>query len=182
MQNLWMTVRPTRDAKFGAPVNLSPVVNGEYYNCRPTLSADGTVLVFQSNRPGSVGATPDDPDLWMTRRVRKKAVGKVQPGEAPKPAVAPFDAKQARAHQEAWAKHLGVPVEYTNSIGMKFMLIPPGEFTMGSTAQEIAAALKDVPSENKNWQEWIKSEAPQHKVTLTQPTYLGANEVTQAEY
>ena len=37
-------------------------------------------------------------------------------------------------HQEAWAKHLGVPVEYTNSIGMKFVLIPPGEFMMGSTA------------------------------------------------
>ena len=29
-----------------------------------------------------------------------------------------------------WARHLGVPVEYTNSIGMKFVLIPPGEFTI----------------------------------------------------
>lgn len=26
-------------------------------------------------------------------------------------------------------KHLGVPVEYTNSIGMKFVLIPPAKFT-----------------------------------------------------
>ncbi len=31
-------------------------------------------------------------------------------------------------HQEAWAKHLGVPVEQTNSIGMKLVLIPPGLF------------------------------------------------------
>ena len=30
----------------------------------------------------------------------------------------------------------------TNSIGMKFMLIPPGEFTMGSTPAEIEEALK----------------------------------------
>jgi len=37
---------------------------------------------------------------------------------APPPAVAPFDAKKAKEHQEAWAKHLGVPVEYTNSIGV----------------------------------------------------------------
>jgi len=42
--------------------------------------------------------------------------------------VAPFDAEQARQHQEAWAKYLGVPVEWTNSIGMSFRLIPPGEF------------------------------------------------------
>jgi len=64
---------------------------------------------------------------------------------------------------------------------MKFVLIPPGEFTMGSTAEEIAAALKDV-GEDKHGQECIKSEAPQHKVILKQPIYLGVNEVTQAEY
>ncbi|QDU21949.1 bifunctional serine/threonine-protein kinase/formylglycine-generating enzyme family protein [Urbifossiella limnaea] len=104
------------------------------------------------------------------------------PADAPQPAIAPFDATQARAHQDAWAKHLGVPVEYTNSLGMKFMLIPPGEFTMGSTAEEIAAALKDVSPDDKHWQECIQSEAPQHKVILTQPIYLGVNEVTQAEY
>ncbi len=52
---------------------------------------------------------------------------------------------------------------------------------MGSTAAEIEAALKDV-GEDKHWQECIKSEAPQHKVILTQPIYLGINEVTQAEY
>ncbi|MCA8989833.1 MAG: protein kinase, partial [Planctomycetaceae bacterium] len=41
------------------------------------------------------------------------------PTDAPAPAIAPFDAEQARKHQEAWAKYLGVPVEYENSIGMK---------------------------------------------------------------
>ena len=103
------------------------------------------------------------------------------PSDAPPAAIAPFDAEQAKQHQAAWAKYLGVPVEYTNSLGMKFRLIPPGEFTMGSTAEEIAAALKEV-GEDKHWQECIKSESPQHKVILTQPIYLGVNEVTQAEY
>ncbi len=57
-------------------------------------------------------------------------------GEAPPPAlaIAPFDTPAAKAHQEAWAKHLGVPVEVTNSIGMEMVLIPPGEFMMGSPA------------------------------------------------
>ena len=61
---------------------------------------------------------------------------------APPPAVAPFDAQKAKEHQEAWAKHLGVPVELTNSIGMKLVLIPPGEFTMGSPKELIEEELK----------------------------------------
>ena len=101
---------------------------------------------------------------------------------APPPAIAPFNAEQAKQHQEAWAKYLGVPVEYTNTIGMKFRLIPPGEFLMGSTPAEIEAAQKDFPPNDFVWQDGIKSESPQHKVILTQPIYLGIYEVTQAEY
>jgi serine/threonine protein kinase/formylglycine-generating enzyme required for sulfatase activity/WD40 repeat protein len=103
------------------------------------------------------------------------------PADAPKPAIAPFDAAQAKKHQEEWAAYLKVPVEYTNSIGMKFRLIPPGEFMMGSTVDEIEEALK-FSGEDNQYEECMKSEAPQHKVILTQPIYLGVNEVTQAEY
>lgn len=85
------------------------------------------------------------------------------PADAPPPAIAPFDAAQAKAHQRTWATHLGVPVEYTNSIGMKFRLLPPGEFLMGSA--------KGDPNE-----------ASPHKVTLTRPYYLGTYEATQDEY
>jgi serine/threonine protein kinase len=49
---------------------------------------------------------------------------------APPPAVAPFDAAQAKAHQETWAKYLGESVVTTNSIGMKLAVIPPGSYTM----------------------------------------------------
>ncbi len=103
------------------------------------------------------------------------------PADAPPPAIAPFTAELAKAHQEAWAKYLKLPVEYTNSIGMKFRLIPPGEFTMGSTPAEVVEALK-AAGENKLWQQFVNSEAPQHKVILTQPIYLGVHEVTQQAY
>ena len=73
-----------------------------------------------------------------------------------------------------------LPVEYTNGIGMKFRLIPPGEFLMGGTAAEIEEALKGV--DDKLARECIESEGPQHKVILTQPVYLGIHEVTQADY
>ncbi len=98
----------------------------------------------------------------------------------PKPAVAPFTAEQAKKYQEEWAKHLGVPVEYTNSIGMKFRLIPPGEYLRGSPPEEIKAAI--ATRDDEGWRIVCNGEAPRHRVTLTQPFYLGVNETTQEEY
>jgi eukaryotic-like serine/threonine-protein kinase len=89
--------------------------------------------------------------------------------KAPALAVAPFDAATARTHQEAWAKHLGVSVKMTNSVGMQFVLIPPGEFMMGSPAETIEL-------------EKTSSEGPRHSVRITKPFFLGMFEVTQEEY
>jgi len=90
-----------------------------------------------------------------------------QAGGTPPLAIAPFDAAQAKKHQQAWAKHLGVPVEMTNSIGMKLVLIPPGEFMMGSSAEE-----RDRP----------RMERPQHRVRITRPFRLGRHEVTVGQF
>lgn len=104
------------------------------------------------------------------------------PADAPKPAIAPFDADQAKKHQEEWAAYLKVPVEYINSIGMKLRLIPPGEFLMGSTPDEIEVTLDQIRKEDSAWRDRAKSEGPQHVVQLTQPIYLGTTEVTQSQY
>jgi formylglycine-generating enzyme required for sulfatase activity/serine/threonine protein kinase len=132
----------------------------------------GKVQVVQGNK--TIGERP-----WPPAVANVDVKG--WPLDAPPPAIAPFDAAQAKTHQEAWAKYLGVPVEYINSIGMKFRLIPPGEFMMGSTPEEIEAALA-VAGNNEHWKEHIRSETPQHKVILTQAIYLGVHEVTQAQY
>ncbi len=81
-------------------------------------------------------------------------------------AVAPFGAPKAREHQEAWAKHLGVPVEIENSVGMKLRLIPPGRFLMGTTDADPEA--------------W--NDKPQHEVTLTKPFFAGVHEVTVGQF
>ncbi len=57
--------------------------------------------------------------------------------------------------------------EMTNSIGMRFVLVPAGEFKMGSPAGD-ADAYDD--------------ERPQHRVRITKPFYLGVHEVTQEQY
>ena len=79
---------------------------------------------------------------------------------------------KAREYQEAWAKHLGVALSRPNSIGMKLVLIPPGTFDMGSAALSASKAGDPRPAD----------ELPRHRVRLTRPFYLGAYDVTQAEY
>jgi formylglycine-generating enzyme required for sulfatase activity len=81
-------------------------------------------------------------------------------------AVVPFDSDQAKAHQKAWADKLGVPVQITNSIGMKLNLIPPGEFVMGSPE-----------SEPKRY-----DDETLHLVKIAKPFYLSSHEVTQQQY
>lgn len=66
----------------------------------------------------------------------------------PPPTKAPFDSQQAHAHQDAWAKHLGTQVETNNSIGQRMVLIPPGEFLMGSTDEQVEAMLREFSGKN----------------------------------
>ena len=58
------------------------------------------------------------------------------------------------------------PKPFTNSIGMKFVWIPPGTFMMGS------------PKEEKH----RRNDETQHKVTLTKGFYMGVYTVTQQEW
>jgi len=72
----------------------------------------------------------------------------------------------------------------TDSIGMKFVLIPPGEFDMGSTQEEVDRLLSDT--RQRDLPQWYRDrlpgEAPRHRVRITRPFYLGVCEVTQAQY
>lgn len=100
-------------------------------------------------------------------------------------AKAPFTAMQARTHQEAWAKHLGTTVETENTVGAKMVIIPPGEFLMGSSDEQITAAAKEM-EESTARQTVIdhiqKSERPQHRVMITKPFLMGATEVTLGQF
>lgn len=103
--------------------------------------------------------------------------------DAPQLAVAPFSRDEARRHQERWAAYLKVPREETNSIGMKTVLIPPGEFEMGSTREEIDALLNEAKATGQTWLvKQLPNEAPRHRVRLTSAFRLGAYEVTVGQF
>jgi formylglycine-generating enzyme required for sulfatase activity/serine/threonine protein kinase len=104
---------------------------------------------------------------------------------SPPTAKAPFEDQQARAHQEAWAAHLKLPVESTNSVGMKFQLIPPGEFLMGSTDEQVTVAHR-LATEAKAMSTVLEriqlAERPQHRVVISRPFLIGSMEVTNADF
>ena len=63
------------------------------------------------------------------------------------------------------------------------VLIPPGEFLMGSTDQEQARLLEEAKAANDQFAaDRIPSEGPQHRVRISRPFYLGKYEVTQAQW
>jgi len=105
--------------------------------------------------------------------------------ETPSVAHAPFDARHARTAQEAWARHLDLTVESTNSLGITLVLIPPGEFLMGSSEEQVVEALKlaETLGINENTRKRIRdTERPQRRVKIDQPFLLGATEVTIGQF
>jgi len=104
-------------------------------------------------------------------------------------AIVPFDAKQAKEFQQQWAEYTGKELVYTNSIGMKMVLLPPGEFMMGI---KDAAAFKklraDMLSSSDYWDRVMGKgigaviNLPGHRVRLNRPMYMGAHEVTVGQF
>jgi formylglycine-generating enzyme required for sulfatase activity len=75
-----------------------------------------------------------------------------------------------RAIRAELAKRQGTePSIFTNSIDMEFVLIPAGTFVMGSPDSETEAGLG-------------ADERPAHRVTISQPFFLGKYPVTQAQW
>jgi len=92
---------------------------------------------------------------------------KVIPGDSRLQAVSwRLEVERAAAAREPKVRYEDRPSKYeTNSLGMKFVLIPAGSFSMGSPAGE-----------------GFEDERPVRTVTITRPFYIGMYEVTQLEY
>ena len=68
-----------------------------------------------------------------------------------------------------------------NSLGMKFVLVPAGEFLMGSDESPDALA-RDYPAYARKRLTDLADEAPVHRVRITRPFYLGQHEVTVGQF
>jgi eukaryotic-like serine/threonine-protein kinase len=141
------------------------------------VNGDGKVIAEQPIQRRGITASTTGKDS-----VASKAP--TSTGDAPPLAIAPFDAAQAKAHQEAWARHLGVPVEFTNSLGMQFKLIPPGEFLMGVDAKEVEAFAQNLTDESSRnlFLATVIASSPRHSVRITRAFYMQTHEVKNGQY
>ncbi len=80
---------------------------------------------------------------------------------------APFDKAAAAEKQREWATYLHRTAVDTNSLGIKLVLIPAGEFVIGSPDNESGADPDEHPS---------------HDVTITRPFYIGTCAVTVGQF
>ncbi|NQT51019.1 DUF1080 domain-containing protein, partial [bacterium] len=94
----------------------------------------------------------------------------------------PFDAAEAKRRQSETAKALGVPVEQEidlgNGVKMTMVLIPAGEFLMGSPEKP---SIDELVKTYGGKAEYYARERPQHRVRISKPFWLGKTEVTQAQ-
>jgi WD40-like Beta Propeller Repeat len=61
--DIWVSTRASRDAPWGAPVNVGAPVNSAANDFCPTISRDGHLFYFVSNRAGGCGGD----DIYVTR-------------------------------------------------------------------------------------------------------------------
>ncbi len=80
--------------------------------------------------------------------------------------------------QEPGAPPPATPERFTNSIGMEMVRIEPGSFTMGETNEIPVALLEEMTYLARG--DW--DERPAHRVTISQPYWIGATEVTLDQY
>jgi hypothetical protein len=70
--DLWVATRPDTSVDFGTAINLR-ALNSPGFDARPTVSWDGTELLFSSIRTGGEGG----PDVWRTSREKVRGGPKI---------------------------------------------------------------------------------------------------------
>lgn len=115
-------------------------------------------------KPEAIEKTPEG-DRVVQKPVLAVETPPARSEETPRTAAA--SASRAAQYRSLYGRKYGLPLTRELDLGrgvrLRLVLIPPGEFTMGSNDGENYEKLP-------------------HKVRITKPFYMGGTEVTQAQY
>ena len=144
---------------------------------RPRLGRDRSTRHFERGaRPSATLAEAKGNDA-MNRALWFAVVGLA--------VASPLSAQEPK---QAADKTKGPPKEIAVDLGggvkLKMVLIPAGEFKMGSgeSAEATAAFFNKTYGEDLLTADFFKDEHPQHRVRITKPFYLGTYHVTRGQF
>ena len=98
----------------------------------------------------------------------------------PEPLPCPANNTLVQQRQREWARYHAAEPTITNSIGLTLCLIPPGEFTMGTSEAEFNV-LSNVGLPQFEIAR-SRDERPARRVQLTKPFWIGQTEVTVSQF
>ena len=131
---------------------------------RPTLDAEAIVLGRATSDSQGAASMP----LWLTPAQQREGEFLVLVTSSGGTRTDPLPGFPKTPSRNLYvAGRSPAPQTITNSIGMKFVLIPAGEFMMGSSESDSYG---------------FNNEKPQHRVRITRPFYLGVYEVTVGQF
>jgi formylglycine-generating enzyme required for sulfatase activity len=110
-------------------------------------------------------------------RHTRAAAPAVKPGAVDEEKPAPPPDREARTLGEGTLSPGTVFRDKDEPWCPEMVVIPPGEFMMGSTAAEREWAIGQG-----TWREWLEAEQPQHPVRIAYPLAVGRYPVTFEEY
>lgn len=169
----WAEKHPVGFAEVLRPWTVPPQASRQEWTAMGALQKlaeeDWHVAFGTDHVDGVQGTANFRAQLWFERQVQK---GIVRPeGEVPLPAENwPFDSEEAGRRQRKVAEKLGVEVnqqfEIADGVRMDMVLVPAGEYDMGSPRNEAYHEEDEVL----------------HPVQIEEPYYIGKYEVTQRQW
>ena len=130
---------------------------------------------------GPVGIKQGNSSMAQTRIQEQKAAIAVPSSVHPwvTELRIPFDTKVAKDYQERWAKLLGLETEFVNTAGVPMVLIPPGEYLIGFTPDELTRGISLTDSDEVK--QLLRSAGTATWVRISFPFYISKYEITEAE-